>query len=96
MYNSTRPYNPNSPYHQTAWRQNPEHVGGYLSDGGVHDMAHLVPILGKFASVTGFATKRHKIHAVQDTLAFAVQLENNVVGTMNMTFVSRLGFLYII
>jgi predicted dehydrogenase len=23
-------------YSQTAWRQKPEHVGGYLSDGGVH------------------------------------------------------------
>lgn len=87
-YDSARPYNPNSPYHSTKWRQNPEHPGGYLSDGCVHDMAHLVPILGKFASVAAFATKRHSIHVCEDTLSTTVKLENGGVGVANFTFVS--------
>ncbi|KAI8636450.1 hypothetical protein BD408DRAFT_426115 [Parasitella parasitica] len=85
-YDSARPYNPNSPYHATKWRQNPEHPGGYLSDGCVHDMAHLVPILGKFASVAAFATKRYAIHVCEDTLATSIKLVNGGVGVANFTF----------
>ncbi|CAO3647797.1 unnamed protein product [Mucor hiemalis] len=87
-YDSARPYSPNSPYHATKWRQNPEHPGGYLSDGCVHDMAHLVPILGRFSSVGAFATKRHTIHVCEDTLATTIKLENGGVGTANFTFCS--------
>lgn len=51
-------------------------------------MAHLLPILGKFDSVAAFATKRHSIHVVEDTLAATIKLENGGVGTANFTFVS--------
>ncbi|KAI8149711.1 hypothetical protein BJV82DRAFT_589019 [Fennellomyces sp. T-0311] len=87
-YDSARPYNPNSPYHATAWRQQPQHPGGYLSDGGVHDMAHLVPILGRFDQVSAFATKRHSIHVTEDTLSTTVRLANGAVGAANFTFCS--------
>ncbi|KAI8373930.1 hypothetical protein EDC96DRAFT_497991 [Choanephora cucurbitarum] len=87
-YDSARPYSPDSPYHNTKWRQNPEHPGGYLSDGCVHDMAHLIPILGYFDTVAAFATKRHKIHVVEDTLATTIKLENGGVGVANFTFCS--------
>ncbi|GAA5806610.1 hypothetical protein HPULCUR_012150 [Helicostylum pulchrum] len=87
-YDSARPYSPNSPYHATKWRQNPEHPGGYLSDGCVHDMAHLVPILGNFDKVGAFATKTHKIHVCEDTLATNIKLENGGVGVANFTFSS--------
>lgn len=87
-YDSARPYSPDSPYHATKWRQNPEHPGGYLSDGCVHDMAHLVPILGNFEKVGAFATKTHTIHVCEDTLATNIKLENGAVGVANFTFVS--------
>ncbi|RCH98627.1 hypothetical protein CU098_010914 [Rhizopus stolonifer] len=87
-YDSARPYSPNSPYHSTKWRQNPEHPGGYLSDGCVHDMAHLVPILGNFDTVAAFATKRHSIHVCEDTLATTIKLESGAVGVANFTFCS--------
>ncbi|CAO3675801.1 unnamed protein product [Rhizopus stolonifer] len=87
-YDSARPYNPNSPYHATKWRQNPEHPGGYLSDGCVHDMAHLVPILGRFKSVSAFANSTQKIHVCEDTLATTIRLENGSIGVANFTFSS--------
>ncbi|ORZ05455.1 hypothetical protein BCR42DRAFT_361808 [Absidia repens] len=87
-YDSARPYNPNSPYHGTQWRQNPEHPGGYLSDGCVHDMGHLVPILGRFDAVSAFTTKTHKIHVVEDTLATTIRLVTGGVGVANFTFCS--------
>ncbi|KAG0164645.1 hypothetical protein DFQ28_009992 [Apophysomyces sp. BC1034] len=87
-YDSARPFNANSPYLATKWRQTPQHPGGYLSDGGVHDLAHLVPILGRFQSVSAFATKRHSIHAAEDTLATTIQLASGAVGVANFTFCS--------
>lgn len=52
-------------------------------------MAHLVPIIGKFASVAAFATKRYAIHVCEDTLATTIKLENGGVGVANFTFVSK-------
>ncbi|KAF7720805.1 hypothetical protein EC973_006010, partial [Apophysomyces ossiformis] len=85
-YDSARPYNANSPYLAIKWRQSPEHPGGYLSDGGVHGLAHLIPILGRFKAVSAFATKRHGIHAAEDTLATTILLANGGVGVANFTF----------
>ncbi|KAI7874821.1 NAD(P)-binding protein [Lichtheimia hyalospora FSU 10163] len=87
-YDSARPYNPSSPYHTTAWRQQPQHPGGYLSDGGVHDMAHLVPILGKFESVSAFTAMRQSLHVTADTLATSIKLANGGIGVANFTFSS--------
>jgi UDP-N-acetyl-2-amino-2-deoxyglucuronate dehydrogenase len=58
-------------------------------------MAHLVPILGKFASVAAFATKRHTIHVCEDTLATTIKLENGAVGVANFTFVSQFIYSFI-
>lgn len=63
-------------------------ISGYLSDGGVHDMAHLLPILGKFESVSAFATTRYKIHGAEDSLAATVRLESGAIGVASFTFVS--------
>ncbi|KAI8393702.1 uncharacterized protein BYT42DRAFT_619855 [Radiomyces spectabilis] len=87
-YDSTRPYSPNSPYYATNWRMNPEHPGGYLSDGGVHDMCHLKIALGWFDTVSAFTTKRHTVHGADDTLASTVRLKNGAIGVANFTFCS--------
>ncbi|ORX51654.1 NAD(P)-binding protein [Hesseltinella vesiculosa] len=74
-YDSARPFNPDSPYLSTTWRQNPQHPGGYLSDGCVHDMGHLVPILGRFESVSAMASSNYKEHYVkEETLATTIRL----------------------
>lgn len=65
-----------------------QHSSGYLSDGGVHDMAHLVPILGKFESVSAFTAMRQSIHVTADTLATSIKLANGGIGVANFTFVS--------
>ncbi|KAI8997512.1 hypothetical protein BDB01DRAFT_771395 [Pilobolus umbonatus] len=85
-YDSARPFNADSPYHKTAWRQNPEHPGGYLSDGCVHDLAHIIPIVGHVQSVGAFATQRHKIHADKDTLSATIRLGSGATGVANFTF----------
>ncbi|KAG2180201.1 hypothetical protein INT43_003990 [Umbelopsis isabellina] len=88
-YSCVRPYSPNSPYYQTAWRQKPEHPGGYLSDGGVHNLAHIVGVLGDIQSVTSFASQTHDIHGAEDTLVSAVRMRSGAIGTINFTFYSN-------
>ena len=61
---------------------------GYLSDGGVHNMAHIVAILGEIQSVSAFASKTYPIHGAEDTLASAVRMKSGAVGVINFTFVS--------
>lgn len=68
---------------------------GYLSDGGVHDMAHLVPILGRFESVSAFTAMRQSIHVTADTLATSIKLANGGIGVANFTFVSRMDWHFI-
>ncbi|KAI7862628.1 hypothetical protein BDF14DRAFT_1735765 [Spinellus fusiger] len=85
-YDSVRSYNPKSAYVATLWRQKPEHPGGYLSDGGVHDMAHLLPILGPFQSLSAFSTQRYEVHGAQDSLSASVKLTDGAIGIMNLTF----------
>ncbi|KAI9310164.1 hypothetical protein BX666DRAFT_2010886 [Dichotomocladium elegans] len=87
-YDSARPFNPDSLYHTTKWRQVPQHPGGYLSDGGVHDMAHLIPILGAFDEVSAFITERKMGPVSVATLASVIKLANGAVGTANFTFAS--------
>ncbi|CAO3658926.1 unnamed protein product [Umbelopsis ramanniana] len=95
-FSAIRAYNPDSPYYQTTWRQTPEHPGGYLSDGGVHNMAHIVAVLGEIQSVSAFASKTYPIHGAEDTLATAVKLKSGAVGVINFTFcatkVGRVSF----
>lgn len=69
---------------------------GYLSDGGVHDMAHLVPILGRFESVSAFTAMRQSIHVTADTLATSIKLANGGIGVANFTFVSRIDWHFIL
>lgn len=41
-----------SPYHGTSWRQTPQHIGGFISDGGVHDLGLITEVLGPVGSVS--------------------------------------------
>jgi predicted dehydrogenase len=42
-------------YFHTKWRQTPTYQGGYMLDGGVHDIAALRLILGEISSVSSFS-----------------------------------------
>jgi UDP-N-acetyl-2-amino-2-deoxyglucuronate dehydrogenase len=61
---------------------------GYLSDGGVHNLAHIVGVLGEIQSVSSFASQTHAIHGAEDTLVSAVRMKSGAIGTINFTFVS--------
>lgn len=79
-YASSGPYQ-KSVYHETAWRQNPEHIGGYLSDGGVHQMAVLTEVLGEVESVSARAVQLRDFTGDVDTLNALFNMKSGVFGT---------------
>lgn len=80
MYQSTGPF-AQSKYHATSWRQKPEHVGGYLSDGGVHQLAVLTEVLGNVKSVSARATQLREVSGDIDTLNSLLNMESGAFGT---------------
>lgn len=69
-HNSTGPFVTNNKYLNTTWRQNPEHIGGFLSDGGVHQLALVTALVGEFESVSALTSQvREESHA--DDIVFA-------------------------
>jgi len=71
---------PENPYTQTAWRQQPEHLGGYLSDGGVHQVAVLQMLAGPITTVQGLVTSFHSGEDVPDTMLANLRFATGAVG----------------
>ncbi|RUP44326.1 hypothetical protein BC936DRAFT_149624 [Jimgerdemannia flammicorona] len=85
-YHAIRTYSPDSPFYATKWRQSPEHPGGYLSDGGVHDICTLTTVVGQIDEVAAFSTSRYPIHGSEDTLTVTLKLKSGAIGTFILTF----------
>lgn len=90
-YRSTGPFNRTSKYLSTSWRQHPEHIGGYLSDGGVHQLALLTSVLGEVKSVSSLTKQVRKESGDDDILFSTMRMKdgNNVIGTF--TYGSAFG-----
>jgi len=82
----SRQFNPSNPYLATTWRQQPAHVGGYLSDGGVHWSALLVATLGPVAAAAAFARQIQPVNGTDDTMALSLRLKSGVVGNWTTTY----------
>jgi predicted dehydrogenase len=75
-----QPVDPSNPYAQTRWRQKPEHLGGFLSDGGVHHTAALHVLGGAVESVQGMTASFGRVGEVPDTLTMNLQFSSGAVG----------------
>lgn len=74
------PLNPESPYLATSWRETPQHLGGYLSDGGVHHAAGLQVLGGPVRAVQGLVTSFDSERDPTDTLLANLLFESGAVG----------------
>ncbi|OBA19621.1 NAD(P)-binding protein [Metschnikowia bicuspidata var. bicuspidata NRRL YB-4993] len=88
-YKATGPWNSNNKYLATAWRQKPEHIGGYLSDGGVHQLALLTEILGNVEYISGHTKQVRKESGTDDILFSTLKLTSGIIGTF--TYGSAFG-----
>lgn len=88
-YHATGGWNDDNKYLNTSWRLKPEHVGGYLSDGGVHQLALLTDVLGPVASVSALTKQVRKESGDDDILFSTFRLKSDVIGTF--TYGSSFG-----
>ncbi|SCU93969.1 LAMI_0E16226g1_1 [Lachancea mirantina] len=89
-YNSTGPFIFHNKYLATSWRKNPEHIGGFLSDGGVHQLAFLVDILGEVHSVSAHTKQVRPQSGTDDVVFSTVRMKkNDLIGTF--TYGSAFG-----
>lgn len=77
---------PNNPYYRTAWRQEPAHPGGYISDGGVHLTAVLRMLVGEVVSVTAQAAALRPDLPPLDTVSASLRFANGAMGTYAVTY----------
>lgn len=88
-YRATGAWNPDNKYLATAWRKNPEHIGGFLSDGGVHQLALLTEILGDVESVSAQTKQIREESGTDDIMFSTFKLKSGAIGTF--TYGSAFG-----
>ncbi|ODV95418.1 hypothetical protein PACTADRAFT_50144 [Pachysolen tannophilus NRRL Y-2460] len=88
-YKSTGPFYVSNKYLKTSWRAKPEHIGGFLSDGGVHQLALLTGVLGRVSKVSGLTKQVRKQSGADDILYSCMTMENGLIGTF--TYGSAFG-----
>jgi predicted dehydrogenase len=74
------PLDPASDIAGRPWRMYPEHLGGYLSDGGVHRTAALHMLAGRVSLVQGLVTSFDRNRHPTDTLLANLLFTSGVVG----------------
>lgn len=89
-HNSTGPFVSSNKYLATTWRQNPEHIGGFLSDGGVHQMGLAASLVGEFETVSALTRQVREQSGTDDIVFSTVSIKNSdVIGTF--TYGSAFG-----
>lgn len=82
-YIATGPFNAANKYLATGWRAKPRHVGGYLSDGGVHQLAYLVDLLGEAETISAQTRQIREASGTDDILFSTLKLKSGAIGTFN-------------
>lgn len=82
-YHSTGSFNFNNQYLTTTWRQNPQHIGGFLSDGGVHQLALLTSVLGDVESLNARTVQVRPQSGDVDVVWALCKMNSGIVGSFN-------------
>ena len=75
-----------SRWFETAWRREPEHAGGFLLDGGVHDIAALRLMLGEVTEVSAFVRSVDPEIPPADTLVASLVFESGLVANSSVSY----------
>ncbi|ODV86897.1 hypothetical protein CANARDRAFT_27261 [[Candida] arabinofermentans NRRL YB-2248] len=88
-YHSTGQFNFDNKYLATAWRKKPEHVGGFLSDGGVHQLALLTGVVGEIKTISARTKQIREASGVDDIAYSLAETKSGLIGTF--TYGSAFG-----
>ena len=86
FWNGYSNISPQNKYYQTAWRRDNSFPGGFLLDGGVHDMAALRAIMGEVESLAAYVTQVREDLPPADTLSATLRFESGAFGVFTKTF----------
>ena len=89
FWNSYTNISPQDKYYQTTWRRNNSFPGGFLLDGGVHNMAALRMIMGEVESLSAYATQVREDLPPADTLSATLRFESGAFGVFTKTFAAE-------
>ncbi len=73
-------------YVNTEWRKDPKHIGGFISDGGVHHIAAIRQIMGDIKSTTAIQKMVRSYLGSIDTLTANFLFENGTIGNYTVSF----------
>jgi predicted dehydrogenase len=73
-------------YVSTPWRKDPSHVGGYLSDGGVHHIAAIRSLVGDIEYVSAFAQMRSDYLGAEDTMACIMKAKGSSLVSYSVSY----------
>ncbi|CAB4252984.1 similar to Saccharomyces cerevisiae YMR315W Protein with NADP(H) oxidoreductase activity [Maudiozyma barnettii] len=77
QHNSTGPFVLNNKYMATSWRQHPEHIGGFLSDGGVHQLALVTALVGEIESISALTSQVREASGDDDIVFSTLKIRNS-------------------
>jgi predicted dehydrogenase len=75
-----------TPFFESEWRRRPEYAGGFLLDGGVHDIAALRVMFGDVAEVSAVVRSIDSALPPADTLAATLRFESGVVASYTASY----------
>jgi predicted dehydrogenase len=82
--------NEENKYYHTSWRKDNSFPGGFILDGGVHNIAALRTVMGDVDSVSAAVTQSRADLPPADTVASTLHFASGAIGTFGMTFVQGL------
>jgi predicted dehydrogenase len=82
---------PDNQYAQTEWRINHQYPGGFITDGGVHNIAALRLLFGEIVQTNAFSKSVNPAIGKTDTFSMQFKTEQNVDGVLNLFF-SPVGY----
>ncbi len=81
--------NAQNKYYHTAWRRDNSFPGGFILDGGVHNIAAMRAIMGEVESVSAFVTQVRADLPPADTLSATLRFDSGAFGSFTVTFVNE-------
>jgi len=75
-----------TPFFASEWRRRPEYAGGFLLDGGVHDIAALRVMFGPIAEVSAVVRSVDNELPPADTLAATLRFDSGVVASYTASY----------
>jgi len=92
LWSTAATVNPQNKYYHTEWRRDNSFPGGFILDGGVHNIAAMRAAMGEIESVSAFVTQVRDDLPPADTFSATFRFASGAFGIWTMTFANQTPF----